>query len=339
MGSSMDTVDGGWLRIGPARGRRPGVLLALALALLVVAGAVVAFSDATNDSMSADSMSTDSQAQLPTAGFAGGDEAARGGPDLAVVDQDASSVGGEVASRPAASASQPVPAPGFPGSEPRIVKHAELAIEVDEPMAQAFDRVSDVARSQGGFVVSSSTSSVEEGPARAELTLRVPADRFDAARSELAEVGEVRSVRVGGEDVTAQLVDLGARLRALRAEEDALNALLGQATNVGEVLSVREQVSATRSEIEQLAAQQASLDDRASFSTLRVSLSEPGAAGTDPEPRPAAGLARSLERALHGAVAVVGGMVVVVGYAGPFLVLGLLGWGAQRLTRVRRRAT
>jgi hypothetical protein len=102
---------------------------------------------------------------------------------------------------------------------------------------------------------------------------------------------------------------------------------------VGEVLAVREQVSSTRLEIEQLAAQQASIADRAAFSTLRVSLIEPGAAGISPEPEPATGLARSVERALDGAVAVAGGMVVVLGYLLPVVVLGLVVWGSQRLIR------
>ncbi|MDP9453676.1 MAG: DUF4349 domain-containing protein, partial [Actinomycetota bacterium] len=183
---------------------------------------------------------------------------------------------------------------------------------------------------------SSSTSGAEDGPVRAELVLRVPAERFDAARSELAGVGRVTSVQVGGEDVSAQLVDLDARLRALRAEEDALRTLLAEAGDVGEVLAVREQLSATRSEIERLAALQASLDDRASFATLRVTLAAPGA-GAIGDPEPGAGLARSLARALDASVAVVGGMIVVLGYAVPFLVVGLLVWFGLRLARLRRR--
>jgi hypothetical protein len=106
---------------------------------------------------------------------------------------------------------------------------------------------------------------------------------------------------------------------------------------VGEVLAVREQVSATRLEIEQLAAQQSSLDDRASFSTLEVSLSEPGAIAAGPEPESATGLARSFDRALDASVAVAGGMVVVLGYLLPLGVLALLAWGAVRVARLRRR--
>ncbi len=309
-------------------------LLAVGLATLVLAGAAVAASDGGSSSRSGGP-------PIPGSGgavgrTAGGDD----GRGAAEVPSGSDQADGRVADVPARVAQSPdvgaAPAE-VGGGEPRIVKRAELAIEVDGSVTEAFDRVIDVARSQGGFVVSSSTSSAEQGPGRADLTLRVPAEHFDATRAALAGVGDLRSVRVEGDDVTAQLVDLEARLRALRAEEDALNGLLGEAGNVGEVLAVRQQVSATRLEIEQLAAQQASLDDRATYSTLQVTLSQPGAGVFPPGPESVTGLARSWERALAGAVAVVGGMVVVVGYAGPFLVLGLLVWAGQRVARPRRR--
>lgn len=324
MGSTGLTASG-WRWTWPEGQRRR--VVAIAVALLVIAGGAVAF--------------IDGGLNRPAPGLAGG-EAGTGSGGAPLMDEQAATGEAADAATPAPRSAHPLgqtpPPPAVPGSEPRVVKHAEMSIEVAEgSVTGAFDRVADVARSRGGFVVSSSTSTFGGGAAGAELTLRVPAESFDAARADLAGLGEVRSVQVGGEDVTAQLVDLDARLRALRAEEDALTALLGEAGNVGEVLAVREQVSVTRLEIEQLAAQQASLDDRATFSTLRVSLSEPGTAFAGPEPEPATGLARSFERALDGAVAVAGGMVVVVGYLLPVMVLGLLAWGTQRLIRLRIR--
>lgn len=59
------------------------------------------------------------------------------------------------------------------------------------------------------------------------------------------------------------------------------------------------------------------------------------AVGDDPAPT---GLARSLERAMLGAEAVVGGTIVVVGYLLPLAVVAMLGWAAYRLNlRLRRR--
>jgi hypothetical protein len=307
----------------------------LGVALLVLAGVAVALVEA---GVGRDAMTTvpgsagDEAALLPGQGAGADGSAARTATD------DRAVTGGAGATEAIAPPEPATPPAGVPVGEPKVIKHADLVVEVGEgSLTQAFDRVAAVARGQGGFVVSTSTSSFERGRGRSELTLRVPAQNFDAARAALAEVGTVTSQQVSGEDVSAQLVDLEARLRALRAEEDALNTLLGRAASVGEVLQVRQQVSATRMEIEQLAAQQASLEDSATFSTLRVALSEPGAAGSPFEPEPVGGLARSFDRAVAGAVAVAGGMVVVLGYAAPFLVLGLVVWAALRLVRSRRR--
>lgn len=329
MGSTGMAV-GGWPRAWTRRNR--GRTVALTVALVVAAGAVVAL-------VAGGGLSNTDEALVGGPGLAGGDVATDSGRATLADEQAATDGDAASASRSgAAVAGAPVPPSAVPGGEARVVKHAELSIEVAEgSLNAAFDRVASVADRQGGFVVSSSTSSFDVGEAGAELTLRVPAEQFDAARTDLVGVGEMRSVQVGGEDVTARLVDLDARLRALRAEEAALIGLLGQAGNVGEVLAVREQMSATRLEIEQLAAQQASLDDRASLSTLRVSLSEPGASPVRTESESSTGLARSFERALDASVAVAGGMVVVLGYLLPLVVLGLLARGGRRLARLRRR--
>src|SRR5256885_148575 len=83
------------------------------------------------------------------------------------------------------------------------------------------------AAGAGGFVVSSSSSTLEAGKASGDLVIRVPADAFDRVRRELSGLGTIEAVSQSGEDVAAQLVDLDARLRTLRAEESALQAILG----------------------------------------------------------------------------------------------------------------
>lgn len=322
---ATELAASGWRSAWPSGRYRRG--LAVGLVALVAAGAVVAASDATFTGRSDESASAPG---TTTAEITPADSSATGGDEA------------RLSAGQAATAVSIVPA-AVEGTTPRVVRRAQLDIEVaGNSLAVAFDRVSGVADRLGGFVVSSSTSGLETGdagpgdgavaPARAQLSLRVPTESFDAARADLAAIGEIRSVRVSGEDVTAQLVDLGARLRALRAEEEALTTLLASATNVGEVLSVREQLSSTRTEIEQLSAQQDSLDDQATFATLAVTLSEPGGGPVTTPAEPAGVLSRSFERGLDGALSVVGGTMIVVGYLLPILALVILASGARRLT-------
>ena len=232
-----------------------------------------------------------------------------------------------------------------PGAD-RVVRTAELRVEVAKGTFQgAFDRVASIAAAHGGFVASSSTFSSKVGGEAGdrsvrsgELVVRVPADRFDAARQALSGLGKVAGQSIRGEDVSGQLVDYEARLRSLTAQEEALRTLLGRAGSVGEVLQVQSSLFGVRQQIEQLSAQRADLDQRATTSTISVSLFEPGAGVVpEPGPQPATGLAGSWQRAVDGAAAVVGGMIVVVGWVSPLAVLGLLAGLGVRLARRTRR--
>lgn len=339
---------------------RPRKVVGLTVALLVGLGAIVALiqSGSSDDAGSGDAASTASAPGAePSMEMEAEDSAAGGMSATTIADMAGASAGadqlasadtndavGSAVAQPAPPLGQ-APPPEVPEGTSRVVKNAELRVEVEEEgFTEAIARASGVATANGGFVVSSTTASFEAGRASGDLTLRVPAANFDAARSALAELGTLESEQVSGEDVTAQLVDKEARLRSLRVEEDALNLLVGEATNIGEILTVRQQLAGVRLSIEQLAAQQATLDDAATFSTLRVSLFEPTAPAADPraagDPTPAedSGLARNVTRAVDAAEAVLGGMIVVLGVAAPFLALSLMGWAAYRLARRLRPA-
>jgi hypothetical protein len=205
-----------------------------------------------------------------------------------------------------------------------VVRTADLRIAVDNgDFAARFRDASALARSLGGFVASSSTSSYEEGSASGDVTLRVPVERFDEAITRLGKLGSVESSSEEGQDVTDQLVDLGARLRSLRAEEQALDALMAEAANVNEVLSIRSSSVGIREQIEQLAAQQASLQDRSAYSTIHAVLHEASAVVASTSPHDW-GLGDAAATAVDAAEAIVGSLIVGVGVAVPLLPFALV---------------
>lgn len=215
----------------------------------------------------------------------------------------------------------------------RMVRGAEIALRVPENrFGDVFDRVAMTATEHGGFVLSSSTASAPgKDTQRAQLVLRVPVTRFDSARQAVARLGEVESQSLRGADVTGELVDQEARLRSLQAQEETLRGLVGKATTVGEVLQVQPTLFGVRQQIEQLEAQRAHIKEAAELSTIVVSLVEEGA----PAPARDNDLHRRLEQALDGAVSVVGGMIVFIGWVSPVAAIGVLGWAATRLRHRR----
>ena len=254
--------------------------------------------------------------------------------EVTAADVDASTAGGATgasggtARGVAGSASAPVAEPiSVAAGDVRVVRTAALRVLVpDGDFGVAFASATQVATTLGGFVQTSSTSSYDEGDASGEVTLRVPVDRFDDAVEQLGALGEVESTQVEGDDVTGELVDMAARLRSMRAEEEALNALLTEATNVNEILTVRSTLSQVRQAIEQLAAQEASLSDRAAFSTVSVVLHEGGHVAAAPPEDGDRSLGDAIETAVDVAETVVGAAIVAVGFLLPFAPLALLAW-------------
>jgi hypothetical protein len=254
--------------------------------------------------------------------------AASGGSTASAEDADTSG-GGTSGSL---TATEPLPDPST-----RVIRTAEVRIEVEKgSFAETFRSASSLARTLGGFVQSSSTSSYEEGVASGDVTIRVPVDRYDDALTRLGKLGTVESSAEEGQDVTDQLVDLDARLRSLRAEESAMDALLAKAGSIQEILSIRDTSSGIRQQIEQLAAQQASLNDRTSFATIHAELHEANAVVAETGPADDDwDLARALHTGIDAAEAIIGSLIVAVGIAIPLAPFALL---ALYLARRRRRA-
>jgi hypothetical protein len=301
--------------------RKGWLIGAVALLALVAAGAVqsrVGTSiPASRDSAGSASTSVGEAAPIAPAAGAAADAAGPATKELAP-----------------SSPAGPSPTAVVPGA-PKVVRTADLRVKVGKGgFGGAFDRVASIAAADGGFVVSSSTSSAD-GARSGDLTVRVPADRFDAARQSLGALGSVETQSIRGEDVSGQLVDYDARLKSLQAQEDALRVLVGQAKAVGEVLQVQSSLFNVRQQIEQLTAQRANLDQSASLATIHVSMFEPGAAATTAPPADDRSLAHSMAKAVDGMLAVVGGMIVVLGWVLPPLGVGLVVWGASRLRRRR----
>jgi len=165
------------------------------------------------------------------------------------------------------SASQGLPAV----ADRDLILTASVQMRSDDPW-QTADAARAIATGLGGGVLGMSQSLSNERR-MANLVMRVPADRFDDAIAALKRLNaDVLSSSVDAKDVTDQLVDLDARLVALRAEEQRYLQLFASAKTVDEMLKVEAGLSQIRQQIEQLAAQQKSTKDRVAFSTITLSV-------------------------------------------------------------------
>jgi len=211
---------------------------------------------------------------------------------LAAADVEAAAMRGEAAVEQAAAmpvtmaANAPSDDRSTPGAPPAggtadalakrmIVRSARLTLQVAD-VRRGLEQVGTLASDLHGFLGDSRRWS-EGGSDRATLTLRVPATSLDAALGRLRRLAvRVDDEALGGEDVTAQAVDLGAQLTNLRATETELRALLvtvrQRTQKASDVLEVHAELSRIRGEIERHAAQLQSLRQLAAMATITIDM-------------------------------------------------------------------
>ncbi|GAB3599224.1 DUF4349 domain-containing protein [Microbacterium tumbae] len=190
----------------------------------------------------------------PSASTGGADAAAESGP----VDTG----GGEAAGQQTGAA------------DPAVVITGSIVITVDDPIAAADDATGIVEDAGGRISGRQEYAAGEYSSASAELTLRVPADQVEAVRTALASLGTLAETSLESTDVSASQRDLHARITTLRTSISRYNEWLGTASRTSDLIELESEIASRQSELETLEAEQRSLEDRVSMSTIALHLTE-----------------------------------------------------------------
>lgn len=159
------------------------------------------------------------------------------------------------------------------GSLRHVIRSGSISLSVRDARA-SMEEVRKIVEDAGGLVTDSYVYEIREGQHAANLTLRVPQQRFDAILEQLENLGKTNNVETRLEDVTMHYVDLDSRLKNQEAQEKRLLEILDMAESVEDVLEVERELYRVRGEIESMSAQMTTLQDLISMSTIQVSLRE-----------------------------------------------------------------
>ena len=219
----------------------------------------------------------------------------------------------------------------------KIIRDGSMSIQVPkDEFSKGFAAVTRIAQNNGGFVLSSQT----RGQRRGTLVLRIPAKRFDDAMVALRAIGVVQAQSITGKDVTAQYIDLKARLENAIGQRTVLRNLMAEATTIQETITVQNRLSQVELEVEQIQGQLNFIDDQVAEATVRVEMHEEDAAQlqqTDAVENPSLGSA--WDRSIQGFLNVVSAVVIGLGYLLPLAALGLIVWLITAAVRRRRAAS
>ncbi|HET6811764.1 MAG TPA: DUF4349 domain-containing protein [Acidimicrobiales bacterium] len=236
------------------------------------------------------------------------------------------------------AASAPAPAP--PLVPAKVIKNGQIYLQVRPGrVAAALNDLTLLAAAEGGFVAS--TTSAQAGPAPSgTVVLRVPAGVFEVTLGRVRALGTVVSASTSGQDVTAQYVDLQARITALQQAQGRYLTILARANTIGDILAVQQQIDSVGTQLEQLEGQQRVTDDQTSYGTLTVNVDQRTAPPPPARPAPGPWKAAVL-RAGNGFADGIQGLVSVSGTLAFALVLvaalGALSWLGWRRLGSRRR--
>jgi len=154
-----------------------------------------------------------------------------------------------------------------------IVRSGQIVIVVEDIPA-AMDNITQLAERYKGYVVSS-RSGREGDRLRGTITIRVPVGDFDNVMRSLREFAvEVMSQSSSSKDVTEEYVDLGAKLKNLRAAEEQLLKIMARAEKVEDILSIQRELARTRGEIEQTKGRMQFLERTSATSIIEVRLEQ-----------------------------------------------------------------
>jgi Domain of unknown function (DUF4349) len=226
-------------------------------------------------------------------------------------------------------------APQVEPQQRSVIYTGTMSVRVDD-VNDAADRAISLATGLGGFV-GADRRSLDDKRSEAEITLRVPADKFDQALAELAKLGKEESRAVQTQDVTEVVVDLDARLVSQQASVDRVRALLAKAQTIGEVVSVESELARREADLASLQARKRSLTDKVDLSTIAVSLLGPAAPAPTPD-EPQTGFLAGLKSGWKAFLASIQIVLTVLGALIPWIVaVGVPVWLVVWLVRRRGR--
>lgn len=229
--------------------------------------------------------------------------------------------------------------PQAPPEEKRdVVKTASVTMTVPDPSKAADEAAVMVEKADGRVDSRSEDAGSGTGRAVTSVVLRVPADTLDEVVRELKTLGTVETASTTAEDVTAQRVDLDARITALQTSVDRLLAIMRDARDPEALISAENALSQRQAELDSLRAQREALGDQVAYSTVDVSFYAEAVGG--PAPKEYEGFLGQVERGWDALAAVASGAVLLLGLMLPWLgLLAVVGAVIYVLVRWAQRRT
>jgi len=161
-----------------------------------------------------------------------------------------------------------------------IIQNANVSIAVVDP-AKSMDEIIKMTDEMKGFVVNSNIFKTRNENGldlpEAHLTIRVPAEQLTSAMEKIKSLvpdqnTDVLSETRSGQNVTKEYTDLKSRLKNLEEAEAQLREIMASATRTEDVMSVFNQLTQVREQIEVIKGQMKYYEESAAMSAIDITV-------------------------------------------------------------------
>ncbi|MBE6787210.1 MAG: DUF4349 domain-containing protein [Ruminococcaceae bacterium] len=154
----------------------------------------------------------------------------------------------------------------------KLIKEFSLSIETKD-YDNYITGVRNNVASSGGYIENSNESSYSKLRSFTAV-IRIPVGKAEGFTKSVSKDVTVVEKSENVEDVTEQYVDVEARIKVFKAEEESLIEIMKKASNVKDLLSVKERLADVRAQIESYTAQLKSLQNQTAYSTINLTVEE-----------------------------------------------------------------
>lgn len=215
----------------------------------------------------------------------------------------------------------------------KVIQSASLSLHVGDVRKTAKE-VETLVKGWGGFVENSSVDRYGDSYS-AWVTIRIPNDKLSEAILSLKDLSDyVISEYKNAEDVTETYVDLEARLKNFKVQEEQYVAIMDKADTVEDILKVTTALANVRGEIDSLESRLQYYDNRVDYSSITLTLEEDERVSNVVETWAPLSTVRSAFAAwVTFLQALVDDLIYALIYVWPLLILGLAVWILKRKKR------
>lgn len=159
-------------------------------------------------------------------------------------------------------------------SSRKIVYNASVRMETTDYDTTRAALQEAVTAANGYLESTDQGGSKDSGSRYTYYTARIPAENYRSFLTAAGEAGNVTSLNESAQDITAEYVDVEARLKALNDQRDRLNALADKAETTADLLEIESQLSDVQYQLERYTGQMRLMDNQVRYSTVDISLQE-----------------------------------------------------------------